>query len=130
MAQRPEPDTPRRHALAEVRSTEPIASPSSIRHLGDDLPWWTPSWGDRARAVGWRWIFALPAVVVLGLMAASFWHGYLLTPLWVLGAKVIFICIAIPVGLLMEVVRGCMAGRKDPFCIHCGYGLTGLPDHH
>jgi hypothetical protein len=123
-------DTPARHALGQIVPPEPLASPMSMLDMGDDVPWWTPSWRDRACAVGWKWIFALPAVLVLGLMIASFWYGQFLAPLWMMGVKVIVLSLAVPVVLLLEVVRGCMAGRKGHFCIHCGYSLDGLPDHY
>lgn len=101
-----------------------------MRDLGDDVTWWTPSWRDRARAVGWKWVFAIPAAVVAGLLVGSLWYGKLLMPLWFVGVKVVSISLVIPAVLLLEVVRGCIAARKEPFCIHCGYGLTGLPDQH
>src|SRR5438132_65367 len=103
------PDTPRRHALEQIVPPEPLASPMSMLDMGDDVPWWTPCWRDRARAVGWKWVFALPAVGVLGLMIGSWRYGNLLAPLWMMGVKVIVLSLAFPVVMLLEVVRGCMA---------------------
>jgi hypothetical protein len=137
-ARTPHLDTARRDALVQAvppgESQMPTASPPpsilGLRDLGDDVPWWTPSWQDRARAVGWKWVFALPAAIVIGLMVASLWYGHLFLGLWFGGIKIVMLCLAVPVALLLEVVRGVMAGRTDPFCIHCGYSLDGLPDHH
>src|SRR5262249_28103279 len=51
-------------------------------------------------------------------------------PLWYLGVKLIILIVAIPVLALLELTRNAVKARKDPFCIHCGYGLSGLPDYH
>jgi hypothetical protein len=129
----PHPEPPRPHPLSgQVVPLEPVASPGELRRLSHEAnpPWWTPSWADRARAIGWKWIFALPAVLVIGLLAGSWFRGELLIPLWFLGAKIILLCLAVPIVLLLEVVRSVTARRTDPFCIHCGYTLQGLPDDH
>jgi hypothetical protein len=69
-------------------------------------------------------------VVVLGLLAGSWFYGQLLIPLWFAGFKVVVLCLAFPMVMLLEVVRSCMVKRTEPFCIHCGYTLAGLPDDH
>ena len=126
----PQNYTRRRHALAEIVPAEPVASPTNLLDLGGDVRWWKPSWRDRARAVGWKWCFALPALIVVGLLTASLWHGQYFLPIWMLGTKLAAVSILIPIVLLIEVVRICAAVRKDPFCIHCGYSLEGLADNH
>ena len=130
----PQPDTRRPHPLADqVMGIEPVASPGDLRRLGGEPnpPWWTPTWQDRAKAVGWRWLFALPGVVVLGLLLGGMLYSReLLVPLLAIGLKIAFLCIAFPVVMLLEVVRKVTATRTDPFCIHCGYTLAGLPDDH
>ena len=122
-------DTRRKHPL-EVVPPDNVASPSQMRFDDDNVPWWTPTWWDLARQVGWKWIFALPAILVLGLGIASIWNGNWLVPLYMIGIKVVIISLAVPLVLMLEVARVATSKRKDPFCIHCGYGLTGLPDNH
>lgn len=126
-------EPPRPHPLSgQLIPPEPVASPADLRRIINDAnpPWWKPSWPDRARAVGWRWVFAVPAVLIVALLAGSWFAGAMLFPLWLAGFKVIALCLAIPVVLLLEVVRSVTARRTDPFCIHCGYTLLGLPDNH
>jgi hypothetical protein len=38
--------------------------------------------------------------------------------------------VALPITLAIGASKNIVARRKEPFCIHCGYELTGLPDHH
>ena len=47
---------------------------------------------------------------------------------WWLGLKGILWALAIPVALLADVVRRVTSARTEPFCIHCGYALHGLPE--
>jgi hypothetical protein len=111
----------------------PAAQASPIRYEADcgDVPFWTPTWRDSARHLGWRWIFAIPAVFVLALLLATLvGRGRYFLPVWMIGVKVLVILLAIPVLLLLEMWRKTISSREDPFCIHCGYGLQGLPDHH
>ena len=107
---------------------EPGASPQPVH--GDDVTWWIPSWQDRARLVGWRWILALPAVAVLAVLVAGTFRARWFTLLWMLGPKPLILAVAIPIVLLGAMVRKAAHLRKEPFCIHCGYALLGLPDHY
>jgi hypothetical protein len=125
----PEQDTQRRHGL-EIAPATSVASPTQMPAGDGDVPWWTPTWTDLAWQLGWKWIFALPAVVVLGLLVGSLWNGAWLMPLWFVGIKIVSICVVIPFLLLLEMARQAICARKEPFCIHCGYGLSGLPDNH
>jgi hypothetical protein len=43
--------------------------------------------------------------------------------LWVLA-------VAIPMVAAVNAAKNAIRSRRDPFCIHCGYGLTGLPPEH
>jgi hypothetical protein len=44
--------------------------------------------------------------------------------------KAIIIAVALPVAQIAWAVRAGAAARKEPFCIHCGQCLTGLPAIH
>lgn len=106
------------------------ASPSQMP--GDPVeepPWWKPTLGDLLRQLGWRWIFLLPAALVFIAIVASFFiHD--LGLFLVINFKLIFLAGGIAFGLAAKGLREAMRLRKDPFCIHCGYNLTGLPDGH
>lgn len=126
-------DTPRRHPL-EVVPPEPVASPGQVRPFAEgaeeDL-WYTPTLGERMRLLGWRWLLLLPALFVIGLVLGGwYWRGELFIPLWFAGGKLAFIALALPVVLFFDMAKNAMRSRTDPFCIHCGYALDGLPDHH
>jgi len=90
--------------------------------------WWTPGWKDLARAVGWRWILVVPAVGVVALCVLALMNPRYLGGLWWLGVKGMIYALAIPVALLGSVIRRVTSARTEPFCIHCGYALHGLPE--
>lgn len=89
--------------------------------------WWRPGWSDVARALGWRWLLLVPLMGVVALFAAGLAHPRLLGWFWWLGFKWLVMLAAVPVVLAGDVIRKAAAARKEPFCIHCGYTLTGLP---
>ena len=93
-------------------------------------PWWFPSWTEVAKLLGWRWIFAVPSVAVLAVIAMGFLDRRYMGLLWVLGFKLLALAVGVPIALLANSARSAVQMRKEPFCIHCGYGLTGLPDNH
>jgi hypothetical protein len=93
----------------------------------DDL-WWKPGWPDIIRSVGWHWILVLPAAGVIALCVMGFFRPHYLGLFWWLGFKGLVWALAIPVMLLADVARRATGARKEPFCIHCGYTLTGLPN--
>lgn len=100
-------------------------------HDEDDgaLPGWRPSWAEVVRAVGWRAWLIVPAVALIVVMAV----GLLLIPypeLLMLGVKILVVEIGILIALIIYLYRRAIALRSEPFCIYCGYSLTGLPDHH
>ncbi|HZL35728.1 MAG TPA: hypothetical protein VFC78_10500 [Tepidisphaeraceae bacterium] len=95
-----------------------------------DAPFWMPSWRQSLSHLGWRWILLLPAVGVIGvLVGGAFWPA-LWAPLWWIGWKLLIMLLAIPVALMAHLNRTAVQRRLEPFCIHCGYGLSGLPDAH
>jgi len=91
--------------------------------------WYRPGWGETARLLGWRWIYFLPALGLIALVLIvpfNFMRLQFLFAWW----KLIVFTVAIPIGALLKSAKKIVAARKDPFCIHCGYGLTGLPDNY
>jgi hypothetical protein len=106
-----------------------VASPSDLR-LRDpkEVRWYLPGWGETARLFGWRWIYFAPAaaLVVLAIM-----QPWLVLLRWiVLWWKLASIAFLLPMVAVIEAAKNIIRRRTEPFCIHCGYTLEGLPDHH
>ena len=108
----------------------PSASPSDLPHVDETTPFWFPSWGESLRYVGWYWLALIPPAALLGLLVSGMFEGRALAPLWMIGPKLLIMIVALPIVLFLRAMRRAVNARKDPFCIHCGYGLTGLPDDH
>ncbi|HTW95717.1 MAG TPA: hypothetical protein VMD30_13020 [Tepidisphaeraceae bacterium] len=120
-----------RHPI-DVVPPSPVGSPADLAHLsfGGDVPFWKPTWGDIFRQLGWRWLLLLIPILLLICLI-------LLIPLWpeslqflVIGWKLVLLVIVLSFGVIGRGMQRVMALRKEPFCIHCGYDLTGLPDGH
>jgi len=107
-----------------------VASPSEIRADPEQLQWWRPGWQDAVRFVGWRWILLSPAIFCLIAAVGGWWFAGWRTPLLLLGGKFLFFAGAVAMSLAGYVIRVAARARKEPFCIHCGYNLTGLPDDY
>ncbi|MGH7180215.1 MAG: hypothetical protein ACREJC_22745 [Tepidisphaeraceae bacterium] len=104
------------------------ASPAGVdARPGEDVPWWLPSHREIAIEFGWRWILFAPAAIILfAILLIPLRPGYaqLLVPFW----KLIVILVGIPTALALRSMRTVVQRRTEPFCIHCGYALIGLPD--
>lgn len=126
-----QPSDPTRLPLERQVPAEPVASPALLPpSVGpDDEQWYLPGYAQMARLLGWRWVFVLPAVAVVIAAAMIPLHPWLLNVL-LASWKLVIMAVAIPVGVLAKYARNAVRSRSDPFCIHCGYGLSGLPDHH
>ena len=130
-----QPTEPRTHRDPDAPAHERVpldalASPAEVRPaVGDEVRWYMPGWGETARLLGWRWVLFLPAALLAGLLVITVMHPFLLQllvgwwKLWVLA-------VAVPMAAAMNAARHAIRSRKDPFCIHCGYGLTGLPPEY
>jgi hypothetical protein len=123
---RQDPRTP----LHERVPPTSVASPAQVRPAaGEEVRWYMPSWGETARLLGWRWVLFLPAALLVGLLVMVPMRPWLLQlvfgwwKLWVL-------VVAVPTVAAFNAASHAIRSRKDPFCIHCGYGLTGLPPEH
>ena len=112
------------------------SSDESARTPLGDLPtepitqWYRPSWRDGLRHVGYRWIFLTPAVGLVILGVAVVWQPSLATWVIRIGYKLITVVAGVAAWLFGHVIRQAAQGRKEPFCIFCGYNLTGLPDNY
>lgn len=85
--------------------------------------WYMPTMGERARLLGWRWLYFVPAVLLVPLALVLPFMVFLI---W----KLLVVAVALPMGALARSARHALRLRTEPFCIHCGYGLTGLPEGH
>jgi predicted RNA-binding Zn-ribbon protein involved in translation (DUF1610 family) len=110
---------------------EIVATPADVRaEPSEALTWWTPGWRDMIGHVGYRWIFLIPALaLILGLVAVLFIPG-LGPAIFVVGFKLLVFAGAVAISLAGYVIRCAARARREPFCIHCGYNLTGLPDNY
>jgi len=89
-----------------------------------------PGWSERIKLMGWRNLYFAPAALLLLSLVFWPWWGAILWQFvlgwWQLGALVVIL----PLAAARHAARHALRLRKDPFCIHCGYSLTGLPDGH
>ena len=77
-----------------------------------------------------KWLYIVP--VALLLMAAAwmtFSHFWWINIWWWSWKIWVFLFVG-GVGGIVETIRQATKARKEPFCIHCGYTLAGLPDQH
>ncbi len=103
-----------------------LATPSDVRGLDAEPRWWRPGWRDGLRHVGWRWIFLLPSVL-FGLVWLPPLRPLRLA-LLAAGIQLVGLMVTIALSLAGYVVRRAARARTEPFCIFCGYDLSGLPD--
>jgi len=72
----------------------------------------------------------VPAVVLLAGLAMLPWRPQFLQLLFWGGGKLLLLSVGGAIGMAGTAIRAVVRQRKEPFCIHCGYTLLGLPDHH
>jgi hypothetical protein len=125
-------DNSGKHPIPTV-PPDTVASPHGIDFGDGPERWWTPGWDDIWRHMGWRWILFLPLVGLIGLSVVYIESPHSTGWLWnftlIFGKGLVWV-IALPFVAAGYAISSAVAARKDPFCIHCGYDLNGLPDHH
>ena len=117
-----------RHGIRVVPE-QPVASPAEMpAHDGEEM-WYRPDAWETAKLMGWRWVYALPAAGLVGLVV---WMPFdrRVWQLLINGWKLWVFAVALPMGAFVNAARGAVKNRKGPFCIHCGYGLEGVPDEY
>jgi hypothetical protein len=110
----------------------PPASPIDVSHpaYGDDVPFWKPTFADAVRHLGWRWVMFFPAlVIVVALVSLPWYYRYSYVLLWG-GGKLLIFSVGLAITTAGTAIKSAMKERRDPFCIHCGYDLTGLSEDH
>ena len=107
-----------------------VASPSELRpRNAGELRWYKPTLAETIQLMGWRCIYFAPAVVLLALGAISLRYIWLL-PLLAVWWKLLLVAVVLPGSYAVKSAAHIIRQRKDPFCIHCGYDLSGLADNH
>ena len=114
----------------ELVSTEPLASPVHLLAHQGEVRWWKPTWRDAWRYLGWRWVLFLPAAALLCVIAAMVIEPRMIRYVWFLGPKLLIMLLCLPFVAAGYAMKLGVQARKEPFCIHCGYELSGLPDHY
>src|SRR5690348_13503520 len=85
--------------------------------------WYLPTWGERLALMKWRLLYFVPLLVMLTLLV---FIPFVVLYLW----KLLVIAVVVPLTAAANTAKNAIRLRKEPFCIHCGYDLTGLPDGH
>jgi len=107
------------------------ATPGDVKPIpGEAITWWQPGWRDVRVFVGWRWVFLSPVIIVVLLAAGGVFWAPLRGPFFMLGAELLVLVIAVALSLAGYVIQRAVKARREPFCIYCGYNLTGLPDDY
>jgi hypothetical protein len=109
--------------------TTPLTIDTENPVYGDDVPFWRPGLTDTMKHLGWRWIMFLPAIAILLAIIGLPWYGFTPVLFWG-GGKLLIFSIGLAITTTGGAIKSAMKQRKDPFCIHCGYDLIGLPDGH
>ena len=109
---------------------EPVGTPADVQaEEGEEIRWWRPSWRDAFRHVGYRWLLLVPLLSLAGIVMV----GLCFVPggvLFALGFKGLVLAVGGGLSLAGYAVRKAVQARTEPFCIFCGYNLTGLPDNY
>lgn len=117
--------------IIEVAPQHALASPCQVSAQPDvGAPFWLPGWRDILRHMGWRWVLLLPAAGLIAIAVAGVLDPRRWALFWYIGFKPLIIIVAIPAVLVMHLARTAIKLRREPFCIHCGYDLSGLQDNH
>ncbi|CAN5703050.1 hypothetical protein BH11PLA1_BH11PLA1_08690 [soil metagenome] len=100
-------------------------NPDFIAAISGNVPFWRPGFLRLMGTLGWRWIFFFPsALTVIALPLAMIFYN-----LWVAAlfgfAKLWVFALGVTLSCIFWAIRNGVRTRRDPFCIHCGYSLTG-----
>lgn len=134
MSEIPPPPLPDSDRPLEHSAPQPTyATPADVRPGPEpdaEIRWWRPGWRDVMRHVGWRWVLLTPAVAMLVIWLLLRRSPF---PTWfkvLIQGKVAIFVGAIALTLAAFTARRMVRARREPFCIFCGYDLSGLPDNY
>lgn len=100
-----------------------------LRFNDEEIPFWRPTLGYTAQAIGWRWVFLFPALTVVVWL--PLWLIFHSRALMYAAPHLIFLwgfSLAVVISIVEEAVKHGVRRRLEPFCIHCGYNVEGLGD--
>jgi hypothetical protein len=107
-----------------------LLTPGDIAPDADGkVRWWRPGVGEIARHMGRGWWYLVPLLGLLVLSIGAVATG-LIGVIFAWGFKLWALLLGAAIASAGKAVSLATRARKEPFCIHCGYTLTGLPDHH
>lgn len=107
------------------------AGVSEVPYNPDEpITWWRPGWSELQPHLGWRMIFLLPLAACVVLAGLGLWKPRVGMLFLGVGVKFLLFAAAVAISLAAYVLRRATQVRGEPFCIHCGYNLTGLPDDY
>jgi hypothetical protein len=112
--------------------SDPASDPSDplLREDRDEPTWWRPDWKSAIGSVGYRWLAALAALALFTLIPLVVLFSGEAGPLAIFLIKLIVLFGVATVSLALYVLRNAVRMRHEPFCIFCGYNLSGLPDDY
>lgn len=109
----------------------PLNAPGDIpRDPDGSITWWRPGWRDVMRQLGWGWLYLLPIAFLLLLSAGTLLLPFFFINIWIMGFKLWLLLGGAAIGAAVKAIGKATKARRDPFCIHCGYSLAGLPDDY
>src|SRR5438034_423495 len=98
------PDQSRLPLEARLPPTN-VASPSQMRlDPADDVRWYKPSFGESAKLFGWRWIYFIPAALLLALLLYIPLRPEMLQ-LFAYWWKLVVIAVVLPTGLAINAAK-------------------------
>ena len=127
----PPPDVPAPAGAPPVYGAPLHASPEDVQFApGEPERWYLPDWGETIKLLGWRVVLFIPALGLVLLVLAMPLRPWAVLQ-WLLNWwRVWVFAVVVPTLIAIDRVKNAIRSRPDPFCIHCGYGLTGLPPEH
>jgi hypothetical protein len=97
---------------------------------GGKIVWWRPTWRELLREAGWGWWLILlgPLAAGVGLVTCAGVMGRDAFILGWLGVRVLILWCIVPAVAWDQLRLKAMRARRDPYCVHCGYTLIGMPE--
>ena len=96
----------------------------------DDRPkicFWRPRAREVFRQMSWRWLLLLPLGGAVGLIVAAHFVTQQRAFLCYFGIKLLVLTLLLPALTWDHFRQRAIRARQDPFCVHCGWTLIGLP---
>lgn len=114
----------------DIVPSQAMATPADLRPsaAGADgqLRWYRPTALELLRHGGWRWMVV--SALVLATAPVLIWTFFVFSPFTVFwGVKMSIVVGGLAISVVAYASKRALGARRDPFCIHCGYSVAGLP---